>query len=184
MIQNKKGLSDIVTTALIILLVAVAVAAIWAFIAPQLKGTGTQFTKTSVCISNSIEPITCKTTPPASASAPVGTYPFTIQVRRTLTDSVAVPTEFDTNVGDSGSSTKITTSISGTIATTPAKVSAATAAVKIPQAQGELVTLIMEHTTSGTSAGSAPQTQVITTYRQPDNTYIKCPSLPITCILP
>ena len=61
MINNKKGLSDIVTTVLIILLVAVAVAAVWAFVAPSLSGTGKQFTKTQVCISNIIEPITCET---------------------------------------------------------------------------------------------------------------------------
>ena len=100
MIQNKKGLSDIVTTALIILLVAVAVAAIWAFVSPALRGTGTQFTKTQVCVSNIIEPITCKTT--AGGTGGSGVYPITVQVRRTLTDGVAVPTEFNTLMGTTG----------------------------------------------------------------------------------
>ncbi len=181
MITNKKGLSDIVTTALIILLVAVAVAAVWAFVAPALRGTGTQFTKTSVCVSNTIEPITCKTTGPTSAAMPSGKFPFTVQVRRTLTDGVAVPTEYDVFVGDSGSQVKVTTKDTETSATPPANVGQTTAAIKIPRTQGEMVEYIIQHTTVGQSAGASPQTKVVTTYRQPDNTVVKCESLPITC---
>jgi len=174
MIQNKKGLSDIVTTALIILLVAVAVAAIWSFVAPALRGTGTQFTNTQVCVSNIIEPITCKTTGPADATNQAGKIPVTIQVRRTLTDGVAVPTEFETVSGTAPDQTKLYTNGYGTSSTL---LSAAGSGPTMPRAQGELISIKFD---SGT-VGNSPQTRVTTTYRLPDNTVVKCPSLPISC---
>jgi len=180
MIQNKKGLSDIVTTALIILLVAVAVAAIWAFVSPALRGTGIQFTKTQVCVSNLIEPITCKTTAPAGTDG-AGIFPITAQIRRTLTDGVAVPTEFDTIVGSPGAVVEVTTTDVDTIATPPATVGGASGEVKIPKSQGELVTIAIGQ--GAITAGKSPQVQVTTTYRLPDNTIVKCSSLPITCNL-
>ena len=165
MITNKKGLSDIVTTALIILLVAVAVAAIWAFIAPALRGTGTQFTKTQVCVSNIIEPLTCKTsvgtavavgtavTNPiwTTAPGPAGNFPVTIQVRRTLTDGVAVATEFETAVGTAPSLNRtVTTDTSTTTITTPTKLGGTSGTVKIPKAQGELISITIDSGTGGT----------------------------------
>src|SRR3989338_3202993 len=215
MITNKKGLSDIVTTALIILLVAVAVAAIWAFIAPALRGTGTQFTKTQVCVSNIIEPLTCKTSvgtavpvtnppPPATnpiwttAPGPAGNFPVTIQVRRTLTDGVAVATEFETAVGTTPSlNLTLTTDTSTTTITTPTRLGSTSGTVKIPKAQGELVSITIDSgigstggacssntypaDCKGQTTGTSPQVQVTTTYKLPDNTIVKCPSLPITC---
>ncbi len=171
MIQNKKGLSDIVTTALIILLVAVAVAAIWAFVSPALRGTGIQFTKTQVCVSNLIEPITCKTTAPAGTDG-AGNFPISVQIRRTLTDGVAVPTEFETVAGTTGF-IPAPERVKTTDITTPA----------IPKNQGELVTIVPGASLTGISVGKSPQVQVTTTYRLPDNTIVKCPSLPITCNL-
>lgn len=182
MIRNKKGLSDIVTTALIILLVAVAVAAIWAFVSPALRGTGTQFTKTQVCVSNIIEPITCKINGPVnSASAPNGAFPIEVQIRRTLTDGVAVPTEFETSMGTTSTNpVRLKTNDVDTTVLSPLPgATTTTSAVKIPKTQGELVTLIGDFV--GGSVGTSPQTQVTTTYRLPDNTIVKCPSLPITC---
>ena len=176
MIQNKKGLSDIVTTTLIILLVAVSVAAIWAFVSPALRGTGTQFQKTQVCVSNIIEPLTCKTTPPAGTDA-VGAFPATIQVRRKLTDGVAVPQSVETSGGTAGSTPqKVITTTSGT-----GPLGTETSGVTIPNTQGDLISVVVG--TSGTT-GKSPQAQVITTYRLPDNTIVKCNSLPITCALP
>ncbi len=175
MIQNKKGLSDIVTTALIILLVAVAVAAIWAFIAPALRGTGTQFTKTQVCVSNIIEPITCKT----SVGGGAGNFPITVQVRRTLTDGVAVPTEFETAMGTAPAMNRSVTTDTATTPTIPTTTKTPT--IKIPKSQGELVEIILNSGTAGQSAGSSPQSLVTTSYRLPDNTFVKCPSLPISC---
>jgi len=171
MIQNKKGLSDIVTTALIILLVAVAVAAIWAFVSPALRGTGIQFTKTQVCVSNLIEPITCKTT--AASGTPANS--FVVQIRRTLTDGVAVPTDFATTAGTSPTIASSKTDDTSTTVVSPTTTTTTT--VKIPKSQGELV----EITLGGVAFGNSPQTQVTTTYRLPDNTIVKCSSLPITC---
>jgi len=94
MYADKRGLSDIVTTALIILLVAVAVAAIWSFVSPALRGTGTQFTKTQVCVSNIIEPIMCR----SSASS----YPVKIVMRRTASDHVSVIEEMTVFAAPSG----------------------------------------------------------------------------------
>ncbi len=199
MIQNKKGLSDIVTTALIILLVAVAVAAIWAFVSPALRGTGIQFTKTQVCVSNLIEPITCKTMV-AGADSVVSVspsfktgdmvFPISVQIRRTLTDGVAVPTDFVTVVGTSPDTIK---NITTDLGTGPTGAPSETGGPKIPKTQGELVEIITNRTSMSTAttpvaqpgvfakAGSSPQVQVTTTYRLPDNTIVKCPSLPITC---
>jgi hypothetical protein len=189
MIQNKKGLSDIVTTALIILLVAVAVAAIWAFVSPALRGTGTQFTKTQVCVSNIIEPITCKTT--AGGTGGSGVYPITVQVRRTLTDGVAVPTEFNTVMGTTGGTPEsikmLTDDKTGTTVLSPSSALASDIGtvkakdVKIPKTQGELIEIKGDYPAGTQSAGSSPQAQVTTTYKLPDNTIVKCPSLPITC---
>ncbi len=178
MIQNKKGLSDIVTTALIILLVAVAVAAIWAFIAPALRGTGTQFTKTQVCVSNIIEPITCKTT--AGGTDGAGVYPMTVQIRRTLTDGVAVPKEFVSLVGTNPLAKK---KVTDRDCTYPAggKPDPCTTPPKIPSTQGELISITFEAAASAETTGKSPQALVTTTYQLPDNTIVKCPSLPISC---
>ncbi len=93
-VRSKRGLSDIVTTALIILLVAVAVAAVWSFVSPALRGTGVQFTQTSVCVSNLIEPLACRGT--------AGNYPARVFVRRTLSDGIALLEEFTVTAAPSG----------------------------------------------------------------------------------
>lgn len=58
--KNNKGLSDVVTTVLIILLVVAAVAAIWAFIKPTVTNSGASITKQTACLTNSVEPVSCK----------------------------------------------------------------------------------------------------------------------------
>ena len=166
MIQNKKGLSDIVTTALIILLVAVAVAAIWAFVSPALRGTGTQFTKTSVCISNTIEPITCK-----SLDASPNNYPLKVEFRRTLTDGVARLDTFDVEViPPTGGIIK-----DKVINTDP----------EFPQNQGELKSTDIDSSpVRGLLTNPLPQSRITATYVLPDNTIVKCVSLPIACNKP
>lgn len=57
--RNKKGLSDVVATVLIILLVVAAVSAIWLFIQPTLKGAGKGIQKGAICLTNTIEPVSC-----------------------------------------------------------------------------------------------------------------------------
>ncbi|MEK6855707.1 MAG: hypothetical protein AABX66_00965 [Nanoarchaeota archaeon] len=58
--KGKKGLSDVVTTVLIILLVVAAVSAIWMFIQPTLKNAGKSIDKATVCITSTVNPISCK----------------------------------------------------------------------------------------------------------------------------
>ena len=197
MIQNKKGLSDIVTTALIILLVAVAVAAIWAFVSPALRGTGTQFTKTQVCISNIIEPITCKSGTVSAGVAGIsgGTtaapkWYKDVQIRRTLTDGVAVPQSILVTVDGKSSTAPNDVTYATNDYFYSSGPSFPTGAKKdtennLNMQQGALVTVKPANYTAVAGitepSSQASQTKVTTTYRLPDNTIVVCNSLPITC---
>ena len=200
MIQNKKGLSDIVTTALIILLVAVAVAAIWAFVSPALRGTGIQFTKTQVCVSNLIEPITCKggvseggtipgTVATASTATTAGSWFKDVQVRRTLTDGVAVPESITVSVdGKYGSGTSTTATNKWFYALNYAAVPTVSIAKEDTESnlnlqQGQMVMFkpVSKDASATEPSSQASQAKVTTTYRLPDNTIVVCNSLPITC---
>jgi len=57
--MNKKGLSNVVTTVLITLLVAVAVSIVWLFVLPVLRNTGSSMKAGPVCLSNSVEVLSC-----------------------------------------------------------------------------------------------------------------------------
>jgi hypothetical protein len=59
MINNKKGLSDVVTTVLIILIGLVAVAAIGVMIINQVNNTGKQMDKQGVCTENNVQVVRC-----------------------------------------------------------------------------------------------------------------------------
>lgn len=74
--NSKKGLSDVVTTVLIILLVVAAVASIWVFIQPTLKSAGSGIQRGQVCLTSSVEPLACK-----YINASSGTY--NVAYRRT-----------------------------------------------------------------------------------------------------
>lgn len=199
---NKKGLSDIVTTALIILLVAVATAAIWAFVKPQLQGTGKQFTQTSVCISNSIDPVTCKVGADTAYIAGAGAtdvakprWNKVVQIRRTLSDGVSVPTEIVVLVEGKTPGGKPTYATNNYYYATNYANSGKSLAAKdtvnfLNMQQGELIAVYPANFTGDTATGDAAilqpaaqssQVKVVTTYRQPDNTIVTCPSLPITC---
>ena len=177
MINNKKGLSDIVTTVLIILLVAVAVAAVWAFVAPSLSGTGKQFTKTQVCISNIIEPVTCEELDDAEVSddkstegtGTVGqggkeTFPVDVRVRRTLSDGVTLLKEYRVEVIGTDS-----IPVDPTVSHTASFLSK----------QGEVEAVAMG-TTEALIANA--QAKVVSTYELPDGTIVPCTSLPILCV--
>lgn len=58
MVMKKRGLSDVVTTSLIVLLAIAAVVIVWQFVLPVLKNTGTQMQGTD-CLSVSLKPIAC-----------------------------------------------------------------------------------------------------------------------------
>lgn len=57
--QNKKGLSDVITTVLIILLVLAAVVLIWGFIRQTLDKGGRQIANSADCFQLQIEPKGC-----------------------------------------------------------------------------------------------------------------------------
>ena len=80
---SKRGLSDVVTTVLIILLVVASVVTIWAFIQPTLKNAGSSVQKGTVCLTNSIEPVSCK-----QVTYPDGGKITTVSYRRQTDDSM------------------------------------------------------------------------------------------------
>lgn len=59
MMRNEKGLSDVITTVLIVLLALAAVVIIWGFVRPALERGGEGITKQSVCFDVDIQPTTC-----------------------------------------------------------------------------------------------------------------------------
>ncbi|MEI6732226.1 MAG: archaellin/type IV pilin N-terminal domain-containing protein [archaeon] len=83
--SNKKGLSDVITTVLIILLVLAAVALIWGFIRTPIESSGKQIESTGECFKVELTPKSCvvNATNPNSQNA-------TITVQWTGGDAVAV----------------------------------------------------------------------------------------------
>jgi len=71
--NNKKGISDVVTTVLIVLLSLVAVAIVWSFLSPLITKSGTQIAQTQACLSASLEVSGCKLT---------GTNVYNVTVKR------------------------------------------------------------------------------------------------------
>ena len=57
--MNRRGLSDVVTTVLIILFAIVAVAVVGGIVMNQINKAGKNIDKASVCTENVIEPVTC-----------------------------------------------------------------------------------------------------------------------------
>jgi len=59
--QNKKGLSEVVTNVLIVLLVIVAIGVIWAFIYPMITKSGAKIEASQACLSlsNNLEITMC-----------------------------------------------------------------------------------------------------------------------------
>ncbi len=60
--MNNRGLSDVVTTVLIILIAIAAVAVVGGIVLNQIKKGGDSINKASVCTDNVIEPISCTQT--------------------------------------------------------------------------------------------------------------------------
>jgi hypothetical protein len=59
-IQKKRGLSEVVTVALIILLAIAAVVIVWTFVRSTLTDVGEQVT--SVCLTTNLETVSCSST--------------------------------------------------------------------------------------------------------------------------
>lgn len=80
---GKRGLSDVVSTVLIILLVVAAVAAVWVFIQPTLKNAGDAVEKGTVCLTSTVEPIAC-----VAGVAVSENTPYTISYTRETDEKV------------------------------------------------------------------------------------------------
>ncbi len=60
MFKEKRGLSDVVTVSLIILLAIAAVVIVWSFVKPTIEGTGKQIQGASACVNIEVKTISCK----------------------------------------------------------------------------------------------------------------------------
>jgi hypothetical protein len=62
--MNKRGISDIIATVLIVLLALAAIAIVWGFIQPVIKGSGTSIDFRQKCIeaASEVNPISCNVT--------------------------------------------------------------------------------------------------------------------------
>ncbi len=59
--REKRGLSDVVTVSLIILLAIAAVVIVWSFVKPTIENTGKQISESN-CLGVNIRPISCNLT--------------------------------------------------------------------------------------------------------------------------
>jgi FlaG/FlaF family flagellin (archaellin) len=57
--ENKRGLSDVVTTVLIVLLTIVAIAILWSFLQPMFTNSGKQVQTQQECLALSLEVTNC-----------------------------------------------------------------------------------------------------------------------------
>lgn len=69
--QNRKGLSDVITTVLIILLTLAAIILIWTFIRPVISNAGQSVNVQGVCLQLQIEPTSCLANTPIDGLADV-----------------------------------------------------------------------------------------------------------------
>jgi len=60
MFNQKRGLSDVITTLLIILLAIAAVAILWVFVGPALRGGGVSVKTATDCLDTKIEVTACR----------------------------------------------------------------------------------------------------------------------------
>ena len=92
--NNKKGLSDVVATVLIILLALAAVAIVWRFVSPTIGRTGTASNLQSKCFTIDVEPVNCvqdTTIPVPNPSGGTNTV-FTVSYRLKKGDSKSINT--------------------------------------------------------------------------------------------
>ena len=57
---QKKGLSDIVSTVLIVLLALAAVGIVWGFVSPAIRNSGVSVQRNDLCLSSEVLPIKCE----------------------------------------------------------------------------------------------------------------------------
>ncbi len=68
---NKKGLSDVIATVLIILLALAAVVIVWSFVSPSLKNSGTQIDIQTKCLSAEVKPTVCSVNTSSAGSGTI-----------------------------------------------------------------------------------------------------------------
>jgi hypothetical protein len=61
-VLNKKGLNEVISTVLIILLILIAVAILWFFVRPFIVDSGSTIDQSGSCLKTTIEPIKCQYT--------------------------------------------------------------------------------------------------------------------------
>jgi hypothetical protein len=59
MVMNKRGLSDVITVSLIILLAIAAVVIVWTFVRPTIEGVGKSLESSTDCIKIDVEAVSC-----------------------------------------------------------------------------------------------------------------------------
>ncbi len=62
--MEKRGLSDVISTVLIVLLALAAIAIVWGFIQPTIKGAGTSIDYRQKCIEAEVKPTACTAATP------------------------------------------------------------------------------------------------------------------------
>jgi hypothetical protein len=58
--MKKRGLSNLVTTVLIVLIALAATAVVWTFLLPSFEGTGSNIEDQSTCLNIEVEPKSCQ----------------------------------------------------------------------------------------------------------------------------
>lgn len=83
--KNKKALSDVVTTVLIVLLALAAIAIVWGFVRPIFSQAGSSATITNKCLNTELSPTVCIYT--NTSEGPSGlTFDTTVSLIRAGTD--------------------------------------------------------------------------------------------------
>lgn len=73
--SNKKGMSDVVTTVLIVLLSLIAVTLVWTFLSPLILKSGADITRSQACMSVNLEVTGCK----INSTGTQGVYNVTVK---------------------------------------------------------------------------------------------------------
>lgn len=92
--KNKKGLSDVVTIVLIILLALAAVGIIWAFIKPTIENTGGGIDLSAQCFNTEVKPTKCTTTD-TDSDGNIDSAIVTVQLAKGKADEVIAILELD-----------------------------------------------------------------------------------------
>ncbi|MEK6928323.1 MAG: hypothetical protein AABX11_07865 [Nanoarchaeota archaeon] len=106
---GKRGLSDVVSTVLIILLVVAAVAGLWLLVKPLLDSGDSGIQRAQVCITNSVEVSSCRNVPASNRTD--------VNLERTSADSDVIVSQVNVIViygdGTANSTVLVNASLNG-----------------------------------------------------------------------